>query len=301
LLLTFFYRQMREVIEKGYLFIAQPPLFGVRKNKKMLYVKDQPALDSFLTENGIDGLTLQATAGPVLAGRPLYNLATRLQGYREYLFKLERRCDTRVIVAALRAGHVTPETFSDEAKLAEAGRAIEEYLAQEHPETVPVKVEVGATVNGAGNGASQRALLIQLRPGATTRPCNVTGDLVSSAEYGELTAIEEDVRSIGAAPYTARAQNAPETELRNAQEVADYVAARGRKGMQVSRYKGLGEMNADQLWETTMNPDGRTLLKVRINDDVRVDELFSVLMGDQVEPRRKFIEENALNVKNLDI
>jgi DNA gyrase subunit B len=113
--------------------------------------------------------------------------------------------------------------------------------------------------------------------------------------------IEQDVRSIGPAPYVASVDSGPDVELGDSTALDDFIQERGRKGVVLSRYKGLGEMNADELWETTMNPDARTLLGVRVEDPVGADELFSVLMGDQVEPRRAFIEKNALNVKNLDI
>jgi DNA gyrase subunit B len=124
---------------------------------------------------------------------------------------------------------------------------------------------------------------------------------VKSGRFRELVSIEEDVRSIGPAPYTATPEKGSPVELKDSFALDTFIQERGRKGITLSRYKGLGEMNADELWETTMNPDGRTVLKVRIEDRVRADEIFSVLMGDQVEPRREFIEKNALSVKNLDI
>jgi len=116
-----------------------------------------------------------------------------------------------------------------------------------------------------------------------------------------LLELEKDIRSIGEAPYVATSQGGPGVELADPEALEAYIAERARKGMQITRYKGLGEMNADQLWETTMEPNGRSLLQVRIHDPVAADEIFSVLMGDQVEPRRKFIEDNALTVRNLDI
>ena len=123
----------------------------------------------------------------------------------------------------------------------------------------------------------------------------------AAQEYEQLVALEEDIRSIGPAPYVAKTEKGEPTELADATALDSYIEERGRKGTLISRYKGLGEMNAEELWETTMNPDGRTFLQVKIDDQVRADELFSVLMGDQVEPRRQFIEDNALNVRNLDV
>ena len=293
LLLTFFYRQMRELIEKGYLFIAQPPLFGVRKGKKTLYMKEQASLDRHLTENGIEGLAVQSQKGVSLSGVPLFNLAMRLRGYREHLLKLDRRCDQRAAAAALRTG-ITAETFDDRAELDAAAGRVQAYLEARHPETLPLTVSVIEEPEG-------HAIAVKFRPGATSKPAIISREIVATGEYNELASIEADVLSIGPAPYTAVSEKGTPVTIDTADELDRFIAERGRKGMHITRYKGLGEMNADQLWETTMNPDARTLLKVKVNDDVRADELFSVLMGDQVEPRRKFIEQNALNVRNLDI
>jgi DNA gyrase subunit B len=296
LLLTFFYRQMREVIEKGYLYIAQPPLYGVRKGKKMLYMKDQAALDRFLIENGIEGLIVQSSRGPALSGVPLFNLTTRLKAFKAILHKIDRRCDSRVVAALLRLSSMTLSDFRDRDKVNAAAQKLRVYLETRHPDLMPLAVDVDwEKQHGAGR------IMVKFRPGVSAAPAVADWELAESAEYQELFAIEEDIRSIGPAPYRATSESGTTTELADADALEQFIAERGRKGAQISRYKGLGEMNADQLWETTMDPDGRTLLQVRVNDDVRADELFSILMGDQVEPRRQFIEQNALNVRNLDI
>jgi DNA gyrase subunit B len=297
LLLTFFYRQMRQVIESGYLYIAQPPLYGLRKGKKQFYMKDQPALDRFLTENGIEELTVQSSKGPALSGLVLFNLANRLRAMRSTRQKVDQLCDARVVAAFLRSTNMTLSDFRDRTKIDAARIRLEDYLTERHPDLCPLSVTVEwEKEHGAGR------LLVKFRPGASSRLAVVDWQLAESAEYQELLSIEEDIRSIGPAPYTATVEGESEGEtLRDADALEAFITERGRKGMQITRYKGLGEMNADQLWETTMNPDARTLLQVRVNDPVRADELFSVLMGDQVEPRRQFIEENALNVRNLDI
>jgi DNA gyrase subunit B len=296
LLLTFFYRQMRELIENGYLYIAQPPLFGVKKGKKILYMKDQAALDRFLTENGIEDVTVQATKGPELSGVPLFNLATRLKSLRAVLTKVDRRCDARVVAALLRVGALTLSDFRDQTKVNAAAQRLQAELERRYPDLTPLFVTVDwEKAHGAGR------IRVRFRPGASSRTAELGWELAESAEYTELLSIDEDIRSIGSAPYAARVGKNEPVTLAGPEELEAFISERGRKGMQITRYKGLGEMNADQLWETTMNPDGRSLLKVKVSDPVRADELFSVLMGDQVEPRRQFIEENALNVRNLDI
>jgi DNA gyrase subunit B len=296
LLLTFFYRQMREVIERGYLYIAQPPLYGVRKGKRIFYQKDQPALDRFLIENGIDGLTLQSSKGPTLSGMVLFNLATRLRAMSDTLQKIDSRCDARVVAALFRVGGMSLADFRDHQKVNAAADKVRSYLENRYPDLCPLSVTVEwEKEHNAGR------IVVKFRPGASSRSAIADWQLAESAEYQELLSIDEDVRSIGPAPYTVRVGSEEGETLPDAESLQAFITERGRKGMQITRYKGLGEMNADQLWETTMSPDARTLLQVRVDDPVRADELFSVLMGDQVEPRRQFIEENALNVRNLDI
>src|SRR5690606_32046898 len=169
-------------------------------------------------------------------------------------------------------------------------------LEQRYPDLLPVTVETEwEKAHGSGR------IIVSFRPGASNRPAVLDWVLAESAEYEDLLEHHHDTLSIGPAPYTARIKEGEPISLENAEALDAFIDDRGRKGIMISRYKGLGEMNADELWETTMNPDARTLLQVRVDDPVRADELFTVLMGDQVEPRRKFIEDNALNVRNLDI
>jgi DNA gyrase subunit B len=296
LLLTFFYRQMPQIIERGYLYIAQPPLYGVRKGKKMLYMKDAPMLDAFLTENGIDGLTVQAQHGPELTGKPLFQLAIRLKNFRQVLKKIDRRTDARVVASMLRVLPLTLHDYRDTAKVEAAAKLIDENLNQKYPELTPLAVVVEPDKR---HGAAR--IVVKFRPGISAQPAVLDWALAETGEYHECLEFERDIRSIGAAPYIVKTENGASIELEDADALEKYIAERGRKGMHITRYKGLGEMNAEQLWETTMDPNARSLLQVRTTDPTTADQLFTVLMGDQVEPRRKFIEDNALNVRNLDI
>jgi DNA gyrase subunit B len=258
-------------------------------------LKDNPALDRILIENAIDGMTVQASKGPALSGVPLYNLATRLRTFRNVLSKIDRRCDARVVAALLRSSSMTLADFRDSAKVRAAAEKLKSYLEERYPELSPLSVDVEwEKAHGSGR------IVVRLRAGAASQPAIADWQLAESAEYQELLSIEEDVRSIGPPPYGVKSGSDSAT-LPDAEALEAFIGERGRKGLNISRYKGLGEMNAEQLWETTMNPDARTLLQVKVNDPVRADEMFSVLMGDQVETRRQFIEENALNVRNLDI
>ncbi|MDX2053311.1 MAG: DNA topoisomerase (ATP-hydrolyzing) subunit B [Polyangiaceae bacterium] len=295
LLLTFFYRQMPALIENGYLYIAQPPLFGVRKGKKELYMKDQAALDRFLVESGVDSLTVRSAKGHAISGVPLLNLATRLKAYKNLLTKIDRRCDARVVAALMRTSRLDEAALRDTQKAQDSAQKLKEQLESRYPDLCPLTVTVESDKE---HGAAR--ILARFRPGASTRSAVVDVELVTSPEYQEMLSIQEDIQSIGPAPYEAL-EGEKVTRLEDAEALEVFVNDRARKGLHITRYKGLGEMNADQLWETTMNPDARTLLQVRVHDPIRADEIFNVLMGDQVEPRRQFIDENALNVRNLDI
>jgi DNA gyrase subunit B len=296
LLLTFFYRQMPQIIEQGHLFIAQPPLFRARKGKKDLYFKDSGGLDRHLTENGIAKLSIQSRGGLVLSGMPLFNLASRLNRFRGSLDALARRCDPRVVLAFLEEADLDHVNFELPDTLTGVAIAMQARLEKRHLDLRPLTVKVVPP-----SDTKPGSIDVRFRPGASARSSQLTAELIDNARFRELVSIEQDVRSIGPAPYVASVDNGPDVDLQDSSALDAFIQERGRKGVVLSRYKGLGEMNADELWETTMNPDARTLLGVRIEDQVGADELFSVLMGDQVEPRRNFIEKNALNVKNLDI
>ena len=302
LLLTFFYRQMPEIIERGYLYIAQPPLFRVRRGKKDRYLKDQAELDRFFLEQGVEGLAVRASRGPTLSGEPLLRLAERLRMFRRALAKIDRRADSNIVGEVLHASGLGKNELRERKKVDAAIPAIRARLEKKYPDIFPLTIDVGWEVE---HGAA--AIAIAPRPGANARPVTINWELVDSAEYEELYAIEQDVRSIGPAPYfvkdteTKSEAKAEEQALEDADALWDHIDQRGRKGTSIQRYKGLGEMNPEQLWETTLDPNQRVMLQVRLDDAVQTDQIFTILMGDQVEPRRQFIETNALNVRNLDI
>ncbi|MBI4699551.1 MAG: DNA topoisomerase (ATP-hydrolyzing) subunit B [Deltaproteobacteria bacterium] len=296
LLLTFFFRQMPGVIEKGYLYVAQPPLYGVRKGKKSWYLKDEAQLDEYLTANAVEGLELTAAGGAVtLSGQPLLRLAQRLKRFRKAVQNLDRRCDARVVAALVRAAALDRGDLQNRDKVDRAAAALASYLAVQHPELGPATVAVGWN-------QPYGSFLIEVRCAHASRDRTsvLDWDLLESPEYQEALSVERDLRSLGVPPYAVRTGDSQQS-LADAESLSRWLEARGRKGVSISRYKGLGEMNADELWETTMNPDARVLRQVRVDDELAADELFSILMGDQVEPRRRFIEEHAQQVQHLDI
>jgi len=296
LLLTFFYRQMRSLIEAGHLFIAQPPLYRVRRGKKDIYLRDDAALDQHFTSNAVDKLEVVAQDGAVtLTGQPLFRLAQRLKRFRRAVGNLDKRCDQRVVAAVLRSSALSIEKLHDRATVDAAAEALGAYLERHYPEMQPLNIHVDWE-------AEHDTGRITVAPQSRIRGRTAILDyaVLETPEYQEALAAQEDLNSIGSPPFIARVGDS-ETTLDTAGALTDYLERRGSKGLAVSRYKGLGEMNADELWETTMNPDARVLRQVRIDDALGSDELFGILMGDQVEPRRNFIEEHALQVRNLDI
>ena len=296
LLLTFFYRQMFELIDAGHLYIAQPPLYRVRKNKKDLYLKDDEALNEYLVNNAVDKMELAATGGSVtVSGQPLLRLASGFQNFGRAVGNLDKRCDARVVTAVIRGASLTQEQLRSREKVEEAVAKMEAYLTEYFPNVAPHKNEVV-------HDGEHDCWRIEVIPTTSMRGRRNIIDwaLLETAEYLQALETQQDLLSIGKAPYTVTIKGV-ETVLPNAVALTEFLEKRGRKGVALSRYKGLGEMNADELWETTMNPDARVLRQVRVDDALGSDELFSILMGDQVEPRRNFIQQHALQVQNLDI
>jgi len=295
LLLTFFYRHFQDVIEAGHLFIAQPPLYRVKRGKSQQYLLDESAFEDHLVELGAGDTKLQAVGGPAVTGTPLKQLVKKLMRLDRVLDILERKGRNRHIVTALaRHPRMGAEALTDEATLREIVAAAERYLKTAAPEVAPtfsfeddrehacLRIVAATQSNGTGHrNVFDRELLL-------------------TAEFEEARRLALDTSQAGDPPYNLGDGDDAELVASLPLAVAKIMAS-ARKGMEIQRYKGLGEMNPSQLWETTMDPSARTLLQVKIEDAVEADIIFSTLMGDEVEPRRKFIEENALNVRNLDI
>ena len=296
LLLTFFYRHYQEIIERGHLFIAQPPLYRVKRGRAQQYLKDEPGLEDYLIELGAGDMTLRGQGGPAIAGTPLKQLVKKAIRLEKVLDVLERKGRNRHVVTALaRQPAMDASVLTDEAGLRQVVVAAEAYLKVAAPDLVPVSFSfeqdrehacLSLIASTRTNGAAHRNLIDR--------------ELCLSPEFEELRRLARELAAAGEPPYTIGEGEAAEL-VPNLQQAVARVMAQARKGLEIQRYKGLGEMNASQLWETTMSPESRTLLQVKIEDGYEADEIFSTLMGDEVEPRRKFIEANALNVRFLDI
>jgi len=294
LLLTFFYRQMPQVVERGYLYIAQPPLYKAKRGKQEKYLKDEGALEEYLIELGVEDLKLKAKKKE-LVGKALSGLTRTLLKYDKILAGMRQKADPRLIDALIMATEFGPETLKNPKKMDVESDKLAAYLTRFYPELK----DFGLDTEKDEEHSAQR-LVYRTLYGGMTRQTVIDLTLLESPEIHELRAIQGELAELGEGPYEIQSGD-KRNAFNNLREVKDFVLASGREGQYIQRYKGLGEMNPEQLWETTMNPETRTLLQVRVDDLVEADDIFTVLMGDQVEPRREFIENNALKVRNLDV
>ena len=298
LLLTFFFRHMYELVERGHLYIAQPPLYKVKKGKSVRYLKDERAFEDLLIEQGIANAELRAESGPILSGAELASLLRAQIGYEGALNALSHRVDRRVLDAMIRVGDVDDSVALDQADLNDRTDEVLAYLRKTYPDETYVDPEIEWNEEDGLAVATFRTRLA-----GSQRWSVFDAELLrQSYDYAELLRQARLISTqlVGDSLNLVVGSGDP-IEVDSAEEIVAALFEHAKKGQQISRYKGLGEMNPDQLWETTMDPDTRRLLKVRVDDFPEADRVFSILMGDQVEPRRNFIETNALNVKNLDI
>jgi len=283
LLLTFFYRQMVQLIEQGRIFIAQPPLFKVKKGKSEQYIKDERQMSRFLLKKATENLTVEIS-GEELKGRELTSFLEKLIELNGVFMRVDRHFrDPRLIDVLLNMGAESRAFLGD----------------PENMKTLVEKIEsfgYSAEILTDEEHSVQKLLYRQ----GSQSPRLVGYPQLSSPEYQRLVVLHKAIAKMDQPPFTVKLDSTA-TVLKDRQALIDHVMELGKKDLQIQRYKGLGEMNPEQLWETTMDPEKRTLLQVQINDAVMTDDIFTVLMGDAVEPRRKFIEDNALEVKNLDI
>jgi len=294
LLLTFFFRQMPQIVEKAYLYIAQPPLYRVQKGKKEHYLKDQAALDEYLLTIATEKTKLIA-GELVIDGPDLKRLAECAITYRAILARVDRRRDSRLVDAAIQLGDLDLSLLKRHEEVKEQVQKIYDKAQKLHPE---LEVRLAKIERDEEHGCD--SLVYQTTMAGAPRDTRLDHNYLSGPEWGELAALHAALAEIGPGPYRIeKAEGAEEVDdVFAAVEVLKKAAAQGQN---IQRYKGLGEMNPQQLWETTMDPERRTMLQVRVDDTVEADEVFSILMGDAVEPRREFIEKHALDVQNLDV
>jgi DNA gyrase subunit B len=286
LLLTFFFRHMQDLINRGHVFVAQPPLYRIKKGKSEKYIKDDREFTREILRRATDNLAVVLAGGTRLEGSELRSFLALLDEYQQIFRKVERRLrDPRVVeIVANPRYHLDGKSdFLEPANL-------EAVFGAMKAEKLPVEMQ---------RDEEHSAWRVAYRD-HTNAERHVDIELATLPEYRRLRALARQTERLNQPPFVA-AKNGTRENLANWRDLLGYVKSEGTRDVNVQRYKGLGEMNAEQLWETTMNPEKRTLLKVDLRDLVESDEIFSTLMGEDVESRRKFIEENALDVRNLDV
>ena len=289
LILTFFYRQMPELIERGHVFIAQAPLYKVTKGKSTQYLKDERALEDYLIDALLDGAVLRSASGEDRAGGDLRRLLEDARGFRHVLLSLHSRYDNRVVEQAAIAGALQPlPADADEAqKLADEVARRLDAVAEE-------------TERGWRGAPRENGYIFRRTLRGVEHVSMLDASLLASSEARKLTERAHDLREIFAG-QAFLLRRGDEAAVSGPTALYEAMNSQGRKGLTIQRYKGLGEMNAEQLWETTLDREARSLLQVRVKEAVEADDIFVKLMGDVVEPRREFIQENALSVANLDV
>ncbi len=288
LLLTFFFRQMPELIESGYLYIAEPPLYKVTRGKSEVYLKDQPALEDFLIEQGTDGAVLRLQSGEEISGADLRRVVEEARVVRRILNAFPTHYPVRILEQSAIAGALVPGRVDADAQgvANEVARRLDE---------VAVEYERG----WEGRPTQDQGLRFARFLRGVEEVRTLDGQILRSGEARRLATHTEALREIyGSAAHLVRKDR--DQAIHGPLDLLDAILQEGEKGLTLQRYKGLGEMNPDQLWETTLDPSARVLNQVKIEDLAEADDIFTKLMGDVVEPRREFIQQNALSVENLD-
>ncbi len=295
LLLTFFFRQMPELIERGHIYIAQPPLYKVSRGKSSQYIKNEAAFEEFLIDSGLEEASLELSTGEVRTGIDLRAVINDALAVRHLLQGLNTRYDRAVVEQATIAGALNPEAISDTVRAQSLVTEVAGRL-----DLIAEETEKGWTGRLATPDDGLDGYIFERSLRGVKETVTLDMALIGSADARQLDRYSARLHDIYAKPPVLRRKEKSDS-VAGPIALLEAVFAAGRKGLSLQRYKGLGEMNADQLWETTLDPNARSLLQVKVNDATDADSLFSRLMGDDVEPRREFIQDNALSVANLDV
>jgi DNA gyrase subunit B (EC 5.99.1.3) len=296
LLLTFFFRYMRKLVDRGYLYIAQPPLFRISDHKKEVYINSEEGMNEYILRNGVEKVKVITGSGNSITGNKLLGIVKKGISLDTILAKFERGGKNREVVRLLAGDPAFSENnFNEEITLSRIGKRIRKAIGEDD-------IDVWTEEDMERGGYK---LFFSVSKDGQAKVTWINKDIISLPRFIEAKMLLEQMSSLGEAPYII-SENGNGSEMEKKQfesmnTLVEYVLHTGKKGMSIQRYKGLGEMNPEQLWETTMNPEKRTLLQVKVEDAVVADEVFTTLMGDQVRPRRDFIFSNALEVSNLDV
>ncbi len=296
LLLTFFYRQMPELIEAGYVYIAQPPLYKAKKGKQEQYVKDDAALNAYLLSAALDKATLYVNPESPISGPGLETLANQYMGVSAAIQRMSRRYHHLVMEKMVFMSALGEAQLAD---LAMMGRWVEELAGRVNADQ-PSGQHIDLVLEPREDQSGFTIHIRKRTHGIVASEQTLPSEFFASGDYQRMLALGSQLEGmLGAGAYVQRGERSQ--PIASLKQAIEWLFEEAKRGQHIQRYKGLGEMNPDQLWETTMNPDSRRMLQVQIEDAVAADEIFTTLMGDHVEPRREFIERNALSVANLDV
>jgi DNA gyrase subunit B len=296
LLLTFFFRQMPELIERGYIYIAQPPLFKVKKGKGEKYLKDEAAMNTYLSNLAVEDAELfLPDRNEFVTREELIPILDKLVAFEGSLTRLgQKQIEPGLLRVFVDFPQLTKDLLKNIGDLESLIPEITRRLQLAFPEG-----SVDLTIRNDEEHQTHH-IVCRVAGNGSQKSLNLTHDMVGSADFRELQKISPSVLGLGRPPYRLKRKET-ESEFPTSKDLVEEILETGKKGMSIQRYKGLGEMNPTQLWDTTMNPETRSLLQVTLEDTTGVDEIFTILMGDEVEPRRNFIQQHALEVRNLDV
>lgn len=296
LILTLLYRQFPELIEQGHIYIAQPPLYKFKKGKKEIYLKDEKTLESFLIENGVSDTQIECS-GEIISTEQAKVLINKYRNYVSTLKSYDAHFDTVLLKTIIEQHLLTPEILKNKEQLKSVISELTLFLKKKEVETL--RQYEFKIVEIAGQASSEIHIIVKTT--ARTKKFKLNAYFLGSPEYADLLNGHDGIKKSLHAEFKISREKTGEQIFSSLAEFSNFIVEDSKQGAYIQRYKGLGEMNPVQLWETTMNPENRTLLQVKIEDVIETDQIFSVLMGDLVEPRRQFVEDNALNVRNLDV
>ncbi|MBT79891.1 MAG: DNA topoisomerase (ATP-hydrolyzing) subunit B [Alteromonadaceae bacterium] len=296
LLLTFFYRQMPEIIERGYVYIAQPPLYKVKKGKQEQYLKDEDALTNYLTNIAIDGSALFTSEdAPGISGVALENLVKQYQSVEKMIKRLHRLMPPAILYRLIYSPTLRHEDLKSESTLSAVAESFVNSLNEKENDGATYRYDILPEEEG-----SEFFIQITMRMHGIDYFYKLNQEFIDSTEYAKIRDLNESINDMmNDSAFIQRGEK--KQPVGSFKDALEWLMGEAKRGQYIQRYKGLGEMNPDQLWETTMDPDSRRMLQVTVEDAIACDQLFTTLMGDQVEPRRAFIEQNALKVENLDV
>jgi DNA gyrase subunit B len=296
LLLTFFFRQMPELIERGYIYIAQPPLFKVKKGKTERYLKDEASLNEYLADLAVEDVELYLESSrEYVTGRRLLPVLKKLIAFEGLLRKVNKKFhEANILRAFVDQPVLDRDLLKNHAALGPIVADVKQALALVYPKALAT-IDILEDEEHRSN-----KIVCRVPTNGMVHQLEVNHELVGSADFRELQKLAPSAIGLGKSPYKLKMKST-EVQKPGTAELVQGILDQGKQGLNLQRYKGLGEMNPSQLWETTMDPEKRTLLRVNLEDVTGVDEIFTILMGDEVEPRRNFIQQHALEVRNLDV